>query len=98
MSQTLTLNKAPEKAASEATPLPPTPQIIVPSKDEVIELAKPSRESAVKEIVSPFKGRGMEMIFDDHGSVTFKKGKVMESIHMSSTDRLIYKTAERVCR
>ena len=91
---TLSLNKEAPKADEVK------PAIIVPTAAEVskIQDAKVPREQEVRQLVKDFKGRGVDLIFDDHGSVTFKKGIKMESIHMSSADRLIYNTAARVSR
>lgn len=55
-------------------------------------------EDEVKTALEHLKGHGLQINFDEFGSVTFKKGLQAESIHLTSSIKDIVNTAERIAR
>ena len=60
------------------------------------EVDIPTRQGKVAAILEQFKGKGLEVQFDESGSVTFRRGDMSESINMTSADATILNSARRV--
>ena len=56
----------------------------------------PTRQTEVAALLADFKGKGLEVQFDESGSVTFRRGEMSESINMTSADATILNSARRV--
>ncbi len=61
-----------------------------------ITQATDKRVNEIHELIADLKGKGMQIQFDEWGSVTFKRGVQSESVHTSTHDAAIRRIAKRV--
>ncbi len=93
MAYTKEQREAKKMQGLDALPLPA--ESIMPDP----EAPKPdhsARRAELEAALAHLRGHSLQILWDDKGSVTFKRGVHAESIHQSANTPLIVRTAERI--